>query len=380
MASCPVVDDAVFPRLSTDVLLGATADGGAAYDKVTETLHHLSGAGAAVLESCDGTTRIDTPVTAWADAAGVDVADLRAIVQTHLTGLAELGLVDRTTRADGHPERVGSLGTVHGTHTGVTHAVLDHGIAVRCDDTALLERIDTYLGTGDPTRHPDIHFDVTAGEGGRVVLRTDDEWDFPSADQLIRQICGVVNEYASRTRTMAALHAAGLCTPSGNVVLLSGPPGAGKSTLAAGCIAVGWDHLGDESIGVRPGTLDAVGYPKPLTLSSTSRGALGLDPDVVWPEVPVEALRPDAERCAGDVGPISHIVFVTYTPGADVEISTVTGTDALDAICAATLNLGGIGAADFQALCDLAERATVVQLVHGDVIDAVPALVGLVAS
>ncbi len=370
------VIDGTFPRVSTDVLIGCTAAGGAAYDKVTETLHHLGLAGILVLEACDGTTPIGERVAEWAGAAGLDPVDLEATVRTHVDELVARGLCTRTTNAESRPVRSGSCASDHGAHRGVVHGVLDHGIAFCSDDAALIERVDTYLGSGDPGREPDTLFDLVPDAAGGVLLRTDDDWDFPSADQLLRQVCGVMNEYASRTRTMAALHAAGLRTPDGDVVLVSGPPDAGKTTLAAGLVAAGWDYLGDESVGLAPGTLDAVGYPKPLTLSATSRRALGIDERAVWPDVGPETIRGDVVRCHGRVGPIVGMVFVRYDPGApsDVTLEPLTGTDALDAVCSATLNLGGIDALDFQTLCDLADTVPVTRLIHRDVVAAVPAV------
>jgi hypothetical protein len=45
-----------------------------------------------------------------------------------------------------------------------------------------------------------------------------------------------------------SLHAAGLVAPKGWGILISGPPGRGKSTLAVGLVRKGWGYLSDDAV------------------------------------------------------------------------------------------------------------------------------------
>ena len=88
--------------------------------------------------------------------------------------------------------------------------------------------------------------------------------------------------------------------------------------MTAAFVAAGWDYLGDEAIGVRPGSCTAVGYPKRLAIDPSSRTALGLAPSEAHDLDPAE-LRADVVHLAGDVGPIKRVLLVTYAEGADPE-------------------------------------------------------------
>jgi hypothetical protein len=81
------------------------------------------------------------------------------------------------------------------------------------------------------------------------------------------------------------LHA-GAVARDGGVTALAAVSGGGKTTLTAACVSLGWEYVTDEALCLRPdGTV--VPYPKPLTMSSSSRTLLGLhaaraDADGEW--------------------------------------------------------------------------------------------------
>ncbi len=356
----------VFPPRSPGVNLAGDGDVWYVHDTVVGTLNHVNSTAALVLGACDGVTAVDARVADWAGTAGVEQAVVAADTTSTLDRFVDLGLVGRSDLPEEPAVRVGN--TRDGFDgadrtTGGVHAVLDHGVVFRGTDPALIDRIDSYLGTVDPDRRADIVFDVDAQDDGRVQLMTDDEWLFGSEDRLLRQICGVLNEYASRTRQCLALHAGAVRAPDGRVVLVVGDRFAGKTTLVAGFVAIGWGYLGDESIGVRAGSLGAIAYPKPLSIRSPARALLGVADDAPR-DVPPELLAPDVERLFGEVGPISAIIETQFRPGAAVEVGAVWGSNAVDLLLGHALNVGGLGDDGLQTVVDVAGSASVLRLRH----------------
>ena len=109
------------------------------------------------------------------------------------------------------------------------------------------------------------------------------------------------------------LHAAA-ASSDGLSVLLSGPAGAGKSTLVVELIGRGWRLLADDVVAVRPGTFEAL----PLPFSPEVRAA-PRERDQEWPAFLAQskvlaAIEP--ARVASKPASVSALVFPEYA--ADV--------------------------------------------------------------
>ena len=74
-----------------------------------------------------------------------------------------------------------------------------------------------------------------------------------------------MNEFERFTAQVPVLHAGGVRTPDGSVLLMTGAINAGKSTMTATLVRAGRNYLGDESIGS-----DAVSAADWLLRHSTS--------------------------------------------------------------------------------------------------------------
>jgi hypothetical protein len=181
---------------------------------------------------------------------------------------------------------------------------------------------------------------------------------------------------AAATRLGPALHAGAVRSPDGAVVVLPGESEAGKSTMVATLVRAGWDYLTDEAVGVRPGSLEAVAYPKPLALGPASRAVLGL-PDQAGELVAADHLRPGAAGPPGDAGRVGALVLVRYSSGCGTEVEPLRPVEALRGLAGSVLNLHEVGVAGLEALLDLVVRTPSHRLVHGggpDVVAAVTAV------
>lgn len=369
------------PLRSPGVLLASVLDTAIAYDLVAETTHRLNPSAAALLEACCGDVDRDGLVRRWATDSGVDIDVVDGAVTDALLEFTSLGLVGRTTTFEVPEPPTGCGQTADPTYRlGASHPVIDHRIGFRSPQPDLLDEIDDYLGTGLADVDANLVFDIHRTPDGHVHMQTDETWEFATIDRCLGQLVSVLNDYAGFTYSCAVIHAAAVSSPDGEIVLLPGPSGQGKSTLAAAFLQRGWGYLGDETIGVRPGTRDAVGYPKRLALDARSREAIGLDPTPpggrsgfvsAKPDMDPTELRQGVAYLSGDVGTISRVLFPRFVEGTGVELDDIPPDDAVIELLASTRNLGRAGQVALDGVCDLAASVPVQRLSYSDARSAV---------
>lgn len=190
-----------------------------------------------------------------------------------------------------------------------------------------------------------------------------------------------LTQLAGRTRERAVLHAA-VVGRGGQAVLLLGPPGAGKSTLAAALVLDGWSLLSDELAG-----LDLAGelvhhFRRPVALSADSLARLPPVAGRGWegPESELhlrfDELRPGS---ASPALPAAASVFVRYRPGATGGVRAMARAQALAGLAQHAVNLPIVGTRGFAALADLARRCPA-YLLDVDDVDAAVDQVAVVAT
>ena len=197
-------------------------------------------------------------------------------------------------------------------------------------------------------------------------------------DGLVAHVKAVLTDlYADGLENAFLTHGA-LLIDGERRLLLSGEPGAGKTTLALALAGAGWRYGGDDIVRVTPEAM-AQGVPFAATVKSGSVPLLcGM-----WPELehlPV-SVRSDAQparyllppqRAETSPGPLNLVVTLARRPGAAAEARTISALDGLNAI------LQGAYARRWrmtgEALCALAqslERARCVRLEYSDLAAAV---------
>lgn len=359
------------------MLLSALGDEAFAYDLVTQVLHRLSGPAGLLLAACDGETDFVEVGATWSRAVGNDPASSRNHLIEALESFTTAGLIGR-----GHhpelpiPTPVRSRVTPTGP-AGPSYRVLDWRIEFHSNEPEYLEAVVAQLGPPQSDHGGElVTLSLVREPDGWVSVESETQWRFVDLESCSTQLGVLMDDYAMRATTCAALHAGAVRSPAGQVVLLPAAPDAGKSTLTGAFLAAGWDYLGDEIIGVRPGSMEAIAYPKRLRLDATSRSVLGLGPGAAAMVEPTE-IRASVDLVTGEAGPIAVVVLPAFSAGAETEASRLDSIEALHGLIANTFNLDSAGDVALDALCDLAERAPIYRLVHGDARRAVDRVTAL---
>ena len=347
-------------------------DGAVVFDAVCETTH-VVGPVAAWLLGSDEPATIDDLVEILVSETDINAATATESLTRAITTLANRGLIGRTEQP-GPVECVRRLidEPAPGWTVGETHSVLDATFAFCGPDHGLLAAVDERWGSPVLDANPTMYFGLEpTGDGGIDVI-DDARWHFDQVDRLLWQLPTIVNLTAARTETMAVLHAGAVRTPTGEVILITGPIDAGKSTLIAALIRAGSDYLGDESIGIDPSTIHAWAYPKPLTLDATSQRLTGLDPvgQRLTPDEHRRAqeIRSDAKSLIGSSGSVDLIIATSYQPQANQEWRALDPRDAIEVLLKNMLNLRRSGPAGLTALSRLATETPVLRVIHDDAV------------
>jgi hypothetical protein len=165
---------------------------------------------------------------------------------------------------------------------------------------------------------------------GRERLRTDDP-----ALAIGALFVAVLEFLHAGVEWFALLHGAALAR-NGHGFALAGAPGAGKSTLAAGLIAAGFDYLADDLVALSSPDAAIVPWPLPLSLKP---GSL----DILTPRLPQLATAPryrtkglDARLLIPDAGvwdaqpvKLRTLLFPRFTAGGTPEARCLSSFEAL---------------------------------------------------
>ncbi len=191
---------------------------------------------------------------------------------------------------------------------------------------AYLDRVLSALRCGDEGEAPDVWYSITHGNtdpegtttlhfGSELVVRA-----HSTAFAIETMLWHLNGATEDRAEPFVVLHAAGVAL-DGAGAIISGPSGAGKTTLTAALVRAGFGYLTDEALAIDPGSGLLQPYPKALSIK---KGSWELLPDLrpppsdlsprVWHVAPTD-IRPDA--VAGPTPP--SLVLLLSPSGPDEE-------------------------------------------------------------
>jgi hypothetical protein len=156
-------------------------------------------------------------------------------------------------------------------------------------------------------------------------------------------------------------------------VLLAGPPGSGKSTVALELVRRGASYLTDERVTVQSGSSTVYGYPKPVTLTAGSLEHLAASPIVA--ELPV-ARTGRAHVRAGAVGAvrpftrIGVVVTIRHDTAADASVRPLSPAEACARLLEDSSNGARMGPSSLDVVAPLVASATSWELTYRDAAEA----------
>ncbi len=174
---------------------------------------------------------------------------------------------------------------------------------------------------------------------------------------------------------------------AGQAVLLSAPPGSGKSTLCAALISRDWRLLSDELALIRPedGRLRAIA--RPISLKNESIGVMArFAPDsVIGPKTEntqkgtVAHLRAPSDSVSriGEASRPRWIVFPKYLAGSSTQIAPLPKARAFMELAINAFNYRIMGAQGFETLAGAIGTCSCYELTYSDLDEAIAALAGL---
>jgi hypothetical protein len=262
--------------------------------------------------------------------------------------------------------------------------LLGFDVVMRADDarmTALLDDLYAPMATTGEAEHVlslhaagtearprwEVHLD------GVRLLRT------RAASIAFRHLLWEANQQAiARTGDLVLLHASAVAAGE-RALVLPGPMGAGKSTLAAALVQAGWSYLTDEVVALNPGTGMIRPYPKYLSLGAPFAG-LAPVPAGMRTVVGDEQLVPPAAIRAGAVGGPARpsvVVLPRYERGAPTVLEPLTAADAFPAVAQHVFHLDRDGERVLTTVAAMVDGAPCFRLVSGELDAARDALLGL---
>jgi len=216
---------------------------------------------------------------------------------------------------------------------------------------------------------------IDGGAPGALLLTADDGSRLESvragelAEYLLGQVCF---RLADQARAGLLFHAAALSW-QGRGLLLPGPTGRGKSTLAAWLLGRGFRYLTDELVYVGEGANCLQALSRPLNLKRTARPALASQIDwegsqaVIWSSaladiVPVRLLSPlpPAGEC-----PLNVMIFPNFETESACEFERLSPAQAGLNLMKGLINARNLAGHGFAEVARLARRVPAYRLKYG---------------
>lgn len=273
------------------------------------------------------------------------------------------------------------------TDTEIHFRIGDVNISLKSDLEEVLEDFAVLYGGfrgRDAVGERSIHIEVSENKlsrlrGRRYGIFGDEKRLFTNRrrDEVLPYVEWGINWRVIATRTeYVQLHAATLAY-NGQAVVLAGPSGTGKSTLAAGLLSRGWSYLSDEFALINPDTLHVHPFPKALCIKA---GAFDLVQRLKLPlwrrrhyvkalkgQVGYVRVRDVARQVATTPCPIRFVIFPKYTEGRDAFLYPISRAQAAFSLTGCAFNRNALGAQAISVLSQVVRNTECFGLESGPI-------------
>ena len=180
----------------------------------------------------------------------------------------------------------------------------------------------------------------------------------------------VARQFIFKLPQFVWLHAS--CVASEDMaIVLPGPWGRGKSTVALQLYDRGWSFLSDDIVPLDPNSAMAIPFPATPQVRPGSQCAL---PREQLSRLSKSAVPIDAARVTGGPTPVSLIVFPYFHAGTNAELAPISPGQAAGWLLENCLSFPENTDETIQALCAMVERTPVYSLRFGDAAEAATTL------
>jgi hypothetical protein len=174
---------------------------------------------------------------------------------------------------------------------------------------------------------------------------------------------------------------AGAVERDGDVVVVLGQSGHGKSTLTAALVQAGWGYLSDELVAVDAATFDVAPYARPLDLNRYSLDQLGLDGADIVTGSRKDKVFPGRLGRVSAGGRVAAIIVLTGESTEDGQLVTeLPAAEAVMAMLALTFAATFDDAGALESLARLCVATPTMRLYRAPIAEMVRAVEGVIAS
>ncbi len=259
------------------------------------------------------------------------------------------------------------------THWGIRFA--RRTLSVQSESTWLNERIPRLygvhcdrLGSRSTREPPDIVCEhiVPASLALRLGCTFGRARIFPNAQEALTPLREQVQAALVRDEAQSLMFHAAALERNGKVFLFPAASGSGKTTLAAWLIGHGYRLLSDELA-----TIDSAGSVSGFCQAMNVKTE-GIPVVVGWPwlasaiqdslATPRGLLLPWCDHTDAQAGPITHLVFPGYEPGAAFSAEPMSAARAAAGLLACLLNARNLPRSGLHAVADVCRRVPATRL------------------
>jgi len=185
---------------------------------------------------------------------------------------------------------------------------------------------------------------------------------------------------ASHVHYYLLVHAA-VIEKNGDVLILCGQPGAGKSTLCAALASKGWRLFSDEMAIIDLESNELVPFVRPVSLKNKAIDLIGdLASDAVFGESYPETtkgtlshMKPmkDSVLRGNERAFCKWVVFPQYKPEAETSLRSFPKGETVIELAKNSFNYNLLGKQGFNSLCDLVERSQCYKFEYSNLNEAI---------